>query len=78
LLAAFQDFTENPVDPKAAVILTLERVAGINIFLLFKFYDGPTPPTGVFKGFEGIPSISDSSKTQYYGDLVSLVLYKNM
>ncbi|KAF2668477.1 FAD-binding domain-containing protein [Microthyrium microscopicum] len=70
LLEAFHDFTESPVDPRAAIILTLERVAGINVVLMFYFWHGPTPPVGVFKKFENITHLSDSCSTRSYADLL--------
>jgi hypothetical protein len=55
LLKAFNDFTESPVDPKAAIILTIEKMGGNIAPVLFLFYDGPEAPEGVFKQFEDIP-----------------------
>jgi hypothetical protein len=70
LVEAFHDFTENPVDPKAAIILTLEKVGTTILPVVFYFYQGPTPPKGVFKGFENVSVLYDRTKTQPYLDLL--------
>lgn len=57
LLGAFHDFTELPADPKAAIILTLERIGGQELWILFRSYDGPSPPLGAFKKFESIEHV---------------------
>lgn len=70
LLEAFADFTENPVDPKAAVILTLEKFGTTTTPVVFYFYQGATAPKGVFKGFEDIWPMFNNVKTQPYLDLL--------
>jgi hypothetical protein len=80
LLKAFHDFTANPVDPKAAIILTFEKLGNTVLNALFMFYDGPKAPKGVFKQFEDIPIFLDLTYTQSYADLVcpfliALILY---
>lgn len=72
LLKAFHDFTENPVDPKAAIILTLEKIGSSEIPFMFYFYDGWKAPKGVFKQFEDIPAQLDGCKSRTYTDLVSV------
>ncbi|PBP27987.1 putative FAD binding domain containing protein [Diplocarpon rosae] len=73
LLTATQDFTENFHDPKAAVIVTFEKlVSGLEQFwAVFFFYDGPAPPAGVFDEFNGLATESDSVKTQSYSSLLT-------
>jgi hypothetical protein len=70
--------TENPVDPKAAIIFTLERVGGQQLVVLYHCYDGPTPPKGAFKKFETISSLIDQTKTRTYKDLVSSSVYQSL
>jgi hypothetical protein len=50
LLAALRNFTENYPDDKAGIIMTAEITALglVDIWIMFLFYDGPTPPAGVF------------------------------
>jgi len=37
------------------------------------FYDGPTPPLGIFDNFTNIPSISSDLKTRLYADVILTV-----
>lgn len=72
LLNATQNFVQHNNDPKAAVIVTgslaIENLA--ELFVLFFFYDGPTPPVGVFDEFDAIIPIADQVSTQSYADIV--------
>lgn len=43
----------------------------IDNFIIFFFYNGPSPPPGVFDKFDAIPSQIDSTTTQSYAELVS-------
>jgi hypothetical protein len=43
----------------------------LEIFVVFFFYDGSTPPEGVFDGFDAIPFLTDGTQTQSYYDLVT-------
>ena len=73
LLNATQEFNENyDQHPKAAVIVTGEIAIDslLEIFVVFLFYDGPTPPADVFAAFNALPSITDGVKVQSYYDLV--------
>lgn len=49
--------TSRTADPKAAIILTLERIGGQELWILFRSYDGPSPPLGAFKKFESIEHV---------------------
>ncbi|RDL40051.1 FAD-binding-containing protein [Venustampulla echinocandica] len=74
LLNATQDFNANyDKHPKAAVIVTGEIAVStlLEFFVVFFFYDGPTPPTGVFDAFNAIPTLTDGVKVQSYYDLVN-------
>ncbi|KAF2691945.1 FAD-binding domain-containing protein [Lentithecium fluviatile CBS 122367] len=73
MLAAIRDFTEYYPDEKAAVIVTAEvtAVGAVDIWTMFLFYDGPTPPAGVFDNFTAIGPIVDNTKTQSYYDLLT-------
>lgn len=73
LLPALRDFTENYDDPKAGIILTAEKtIAGaLDIWIMFLFYDGPTPPDNVFAKFQNITNQLDTCKTRTYLDLLT-------
>ncbi|KAI1125950.1 hypothetical protein F5Y10DRAFT_279153 [Nemania abortiva] len=82
LLQAVRDFAEYNTDDKAAVIVTSERSTGLVIpelidielldtWILFLFYDGPTPPADIFKNFtDAGVQILNTAKTQTYSDLI--------
>jgi hypothetical protein len=71
-LNATQDFTENCNDPRAGIIVTGEIAVDslLEIFIVFFFYDGPTPRDGVFDKFNAIPTLTDGVQTQSYYDFV--------
>ena len=74
LLNATQTFNENyDQHPEAAIIVTGEIaiVDLLEIFVVFFFYDGETPPAGIFDEFNAIPTLTDGVKVQSYYDLVS-------
>lgn len=72
LFSAVQKFTENYPDTKAAIIATFIFGGPLNIInaftgpLFFFFYDGPTPPAGIFDDFDAIESISNDTQTRSY------------
>lgn len=44
----------------------------LNTWIIFLFYDGPSPPEGVFSNFTAIGPVIDSTKTwDSYYDLAS-------
>lgn len=82
LLQAVRDFTEYNTDDRAAVIVTAERSTGlvipelldielIDTWILFLFYDGPTPPADTFRNFTsaGVPLLN-TAKTRTYSDFI--------
>ncbi|KAK7189489.1 FAD binding domain-containing protein [Paraphaeosphaeria sporulosa] len=73
ILAAVRDFTEYYPDDKAGIIMTAEltQFGVIDIWLMFLFYDGPTPPAGVFDNFTAIAHLSDDTKSRSYSDLLT-------
>ncbi|KAF2142885.1 uncharacterized protein K452DRAFT_225838 [Aplosporella prunicola CBS 121167] len=72
LLAAVRNFTANYPDEKAGVIVTSEITAAslVHIWILFLFYDGPTPPEGTFNLFTDLKPLSNNCKTRSYYDLL--------
>lgn len=73
LLKAVRDFTEYNTDDKAAVIVTAERgnVDIIDSWILFLFYDGPSPPEGLFKNFTDVGPILNTCRERTYADLMA-------
>jgi len=73
ILEALRDFTEHYPDNKAGIIVTSEKGALVDSWIMFLFYDGPSPPEGVFDNFTAIGPILDITKTWHsYYDMVSL------
>ncbi|KAJ9261445.1 hypothetical protein DTO212C5_8313 [Paecilomyces variotii] len=71
VLEATRAFTEHYPDEKAAVIVTHERALAIDSWIVFLFYDGPTPPQGVFDDLKAIGPEVDTTKTwDTYYDLL--------
>lgn len=73
ILSAVTNFTRNFHDPKAGIIATFDFAGPVNLVdvaVVFFFYDGPKPPSGIFDEFNAIPSISDSVKVQSYASLL--------
>ncbi|KAJ9194128.1 putative FAD dependent oxidoreductase [Paecilomyces variotii] len=71
VLEATRTFTEHYPDEKAAVIVTHERALAIDSWIVFLFYDGPTPPQGVFDGLKAVGPEVDTTKTwDTYYDLL--------
>lgn len=71
VLEAVRDFTENYPDEKAAVIVTAEHAALLNMWIVFVFYDGPEPPKGVFDKFTALNPRDKTKTWDSYYDLVS-------
>ncbi|KAJ5224974.1 hypothetical protein N7468_006199 [Penicillium chermesinum] len=70
LMTALRNFVDNYPDDKAAIILTSERGALIDFWIMFVFYDGPEPPAGVFDEFEAIDHTSTAKTWDTYYDLL--------
>ncbi|KAI5925122.1 FAD binding domain-containing protein [Camillea tinctor] len=73
LLEAVRVFTENYPDDKAGIIMTAERTLATlaDIWVIFLYYNGPEPPSGVFEGFTAVPHSIDTTKTQSMNSLLS-------
>jgi hypothetical protein len=73
VLEAVRMFTENYDDyPKAGIIattdLTLDNL--VDVWIVFMFYDGPTPPAGVFDPFNKIVPLLDLTQTRSMHDML--------
>ena len=73
MLVAVRNFTENYPDEKAGIIMTGEitGLGVVDIWIMFLFYDGPTPPAGVFDIFTDIGPSANNCKTRSYYDLLT-------
>lgn len=49
----------------------LTSLGVIDMWLMFLFYDGPTPPAGIFGNFTAIEHVSDNTKSRSYADLLT-------
>ncbi|CAI7596704.1 unnamed protein product [Penicillium glandicola] len=70
VLAAVRNFTDEYPDDKAAVIVTFERGLLVDLCIMFLFYDGPEPPSGVFDEFTAIEHVSTTQIWDTYYDLL--------
>ncbi|QRV84351.1 FAD-binding domain protein [Ceratobasidium sp. AG-Ba] len=64
------NFINNVKDPKAGIITTYNFVIGQPGVSLLMFYDGPTPPAGIFDEFQSITSFSSDVSTRSLSSLV--------
>jgi hypothetical protein len=74
MLAAVRDFTEHYDDEKAGIIVTAERTLAtlVDIWVVFLYYNGPSPPVGVFDKFMAIsPFKINTCKAQSMNALLS-------
>ncbi|KAG8738990.1 hypothetical protein FRC11_000996, partial [Ceratobasidium sp. 423] len=57
-------FSKTVTDPKAAIIPTFNFILEQPGVSLLVFYDGPTPPAGIFEDFQSIPHFTSDLKTR--------------
>ncbi|KAI9925784.1 hypothetical protein MW887_005590 [Aspergillus wentii] len=70
VLEAIRDFVEYYPDDKAAIIVTYEHAALVSTWIMFLFYDGPSPPDGVFSNFTNIGPTDTTKTFDSYYDLL--------
>ncbi|KAJ6448449.1 FAD dependent oxidoreductase [Mycena sanguinolenta] len=74
--AAVAQFVSNVTDPKAAIIpmynFLLGQASQLVIYHVM-FYDGPTPPPGIFDAFLAIPPLTEDVSTRSFSSLVQSV-----
>ena len=68
--AAIANFSVYAQDPKATILPSYSSFGGIQTVGGGIFYDGPTPPPGIFDNFTNIPSVYSDLKTRSYLDMV--------
>jgi len=69
--AAVANFSATNTDKKAAILPTYNAVLGLPGTSLLLFYDGPTPPSGLFDALLAIPYFTQEVGTQSFADLIS-------
>ncbi|KAG6908411.1 hypothetical protein DXG01_004772 [Tephrocybe rancida] len=70
IAAATAAFSSSVTDPKAGIITTYNFLLGEPGISQLLFYDGPTPPSGIFDDFLAIPYLTKDVSTR---DFLSLV-----
>ena len=68
--AAIANFSVHSRDPKAAILPLYTTSGGNQVIVGMFFYDGPTPPPGIFDNFTSIPSDIGEVKTRSYLDMI--------
>ncbi|KAH8109499.1 FAD-binding domain-containing protein [Phellopilus nigrolimitatus] len=69
--SAVSNFSQNNTDPKAQMIVSYNAISNQFIATVFPFYDGPTPPAGIFDPFLAIPSEASDVTTRTFVDFMS-------
>ena len=67
---AVTDFSVYVQDQKAAIYSQYASNGENQTITQAIFYDGPTPPPGVFENLTNIPSLSSDLKTRSYADVM--------
>ncbi|RDB26962.1 hypothetical protein Hypma_005131 [Hypsizygus marmoreus] len=68
--AATAEFSATVTDAKASIITTYNFLLGQPGISLLVFYDGPTPPAGIFDKFLAIPHLTKDISTRSFLSLV--------
>ncbi|KAK7045244.1 FAD-binding PCMH-type domain-containing protein [Favolaschia claudopus] len=66
----FDQIDNNVTDPKAAILPTFNFLLGEVGVSHIMFYDGPTPPAGIFDDFLAIPHFTKDVSTRSFSSLV--------
>ncbi|KAG0695257.1 hypothetical protein DFH29DRAFT_992002 [Suillus ampliporus] len=67
---ATANFVANTTDPKAQIITTYNNIFGVAEVSGLVFYDGPSPPEGIFDEFLAIPYLLKDVSTRSFLSLV--------
>lgn len=70
IAAATANFYANVTDAKAAILPTFNFASNTPIGEVSIFYDGPTPPDGMFDEFLAIPALSQDISTRSFLSLI--------
>ncbi|KAJ8496445.1 hypothetical protein ONZ45_g12439 [Pleurotus djamor] len=71
--AAVNAFSASVTDPKAAIITNYNFVLGQPGIAHIMFYDGPSPPSGIFDDFMDIPHVTQDVSTRSFLSLIQSV-----
>ncbi|KAI0030481.1 FAD-binding domain-containing protein [Vararia minispora EC-137] len=74
---AVADFSANSTDKKAAILPTYNSIVTQPGMSLIVFYDGPTPPDGLFDELLAVPHFTNDAKTRSFADLVGSIPSNN-
>ncbi|KAJ7654333.1 FAD-binding domain-containing protein [Mycena rosella] len=69
--AAVEQFASTVTDPKAGIIPAYNFLLGQPGISHIMFYDGPTPPAGIFDAFLAIPHLTEDVETRSFLSLVT-------
>ncbi|KAK0199350.1 FAD-binding domain-containing protein [Desarmillaria ectypa] len=69
--AASAKFCSEVTDPKAAMLMSYGYTSGQVLLSTQMFYDGPTPPDGIFDDFLAIPAVAQDITTRSFFDLIN-------
>ncbi|PBK85335.1 FAD dependent oxidoreductase [Armillaria gallica] len=69
--AAAVKFCSEVTDPKAAMVMMYAYASGQVLLSAMMFYDGPTPPDGIFDDFLAIPALTLDIATRPFFDLIN-------
>ncbi|KAK0460521.1 FAD-binding domain-containing protein [Desarmillaria tabescens] len=69
--AATVKFCSEVTDPKAGIIIVYGYTSGQVLLSTQMFYDGPTPPIGIFDDFLAIPAVAQDVTTRSFFDLIN-------
>ncbi|EED78329.1 predicted protein [Postia placenta Mad-698-R] len=70
IATATANFYANVTDPKASIISTFNWDLGIHLGQVSLFYDGSSPPDGMFDEFMAIPAVSQDISSRSFLSLV--------
>ena len=57
-------------DPKANILPSYSVLGGVQFLYMLMFYNGPTPPNGLFDDFLAIPALVNDIKTRDFAGFV--------
>ncbi|GJE93074.1 FAD dependent oxidoreductase [Phanerochaete sordida] len=63
-------FQAEVTDPKAQILPSFNTLVGAPVATIIMFYDGPTPPAGIFDDFLAIPAVDSDISTRSFLSLV--------
>ncbi|KAJ3484281.1 hypothetical protein NLI96_g5753 [Meripilus lineatus] len=71
--AATAKFTSSVHDPKAGLIVSYAFTSGTPLATFILFYNGPTPPSGIFDDILAIPAFEQNISTQSFPNLIQSI-----